>query len=499
MNPSYASAIFACGIAGLFYLDRERSTRTSKAVWLPVVWLWLVGSRPLSTWIGVNSTGNVQLDGSPLDAAIFGVLLAAALAVLIRRGKQIRALLKSNWSILLYFAYCLSSVVWSYHPDVSLKRWIKALGDLAMALVVATEPRLSDALGRLFSRVGFLLLPVSVLLIKYYGQLGRGYSPEGEPMNVGVATSKNMLGLIVLIVSLTVVWRVIALLRNKNEPDRHRHLIAQSVLLAFCIWVLVLASSATCVACFMLGATVILMGNLRKVRRRPAWLHALSLAMVLIGLSTLFSGGQGAAVSALGRTSLSGRTEIWAAVIPAVPHAVVGAGFESFWITPSSLKEVARNLQGWYHPEWLSESHNGYLEVYLNLGWIGVFLLSLILICGYRSATAAFRLNPSIGGLTLAYTIVAVIYNLTEAAFRMLHPMWVCLLLAVVISNGVAAGLVGGNASKISARRGRGAGETPTADRSVPENQLLRPSDADWKSRTAHNLRGMAVRAPELL
>jgi len=491
MNPLLATAIFACGIAGLFYLDREGKARTSKAVWLPVVWFWLIESRPVSFWLGLNPEGNVQLEGSPLDAFIFAVLLAAGLAVLVSRGKQTGALLKANWPILLYFVYCLISVAWSYYPDVAFKRWIKACGDVVMALVAATEPRLAEAVGRLFSRVGFLLLPVSVLLIKYYGELGRGYTPDGDPMNVGVTTSKNMLGLIVLVVSLTVVWRVVALLRNKTEPNRIRHLIAQSVLLAFVVWLLVLAHSATSLACFLLGSTAILMGNMRMVRKRPAWLHALSLAMVLVGASTLLSGGKGGAVSALGRSSLSGRTEIWAAVIPAVPSAIVGAGFENFWITPSCLQAVANNLQGWWHPEYLSESHNGYLEVYLNLGWIGALFLSLILIRGYRSATTAFKSNPHIGGLMLAYIIVAVIYNLSEAATRMLHPMWTCLLFAVVISTGVECGLVGGIAPKISARRGRTAGETLTTDRFVPERQLPEQPDADWtrvKSIAASNL-----------
>ncbi len=138
----------------------------------------------------------------------------------------------------------------------------------------------------------------------------------------------------------------------------------------------------------------------------------------------------------------------------------------------------------------MNESHNGYLEVYLNLGWIGVFLLSLILIGGYKSATAAFRLNPSIGGLMLAYIIVAIVYNLTEAGFRMLDPMWTCLLLAVVISNGVAAGLVGSKSAKISPRRSRGAGETPTANRLIPERQLLhaRYRSDKVKSTAARNL-----------
>ena len=473
MNPLYATAICFCGIAGLFYLDREKNARTSAALWLPVVWLCLGGSRPLSAWLGLNPTGNVQLEGSPLDAAVLGVLLVAALAVLIRRGKRTRALLTSNWAIAIFFAYCLTSTAWSYYPDVSFKRWIKAIGDLTMALVVVTEPRLPDALWRFCSRIGFLLFPTSVLLIKYYAALGRGYTPEGEPMNTGVATTKNMLGVMVLVVSLGVVWRVIALLRDKSAPNRRRHLIAQSVLLAFCIVLLGMAHSATALACFLLGSTVILLGNLRMVRRWPAWLHALSLAAVLLGGLTVFTGSEGGgAVRALGRSNLSGRTEIWAAVIPAVPNAMVGAGFESFWITPSCRRELIRNLQGWWHPEGLNESHNGYLEVYLNLGWIGVCLLSFILIGGYRSATAAFKLNPSIGALTLAYIVVAAIYNITEAGFRMLDPIWIYLLMAVAISNGVAVGLVG-EARKLSARRSRTRRQVPAPNRSVPSDQLL--------------------------
>ncbi len=101
----------------------------------------------------------------------------AAIVVLIHRSSRTRDLLVANWPILIYFFYCLISVAWSYHPDVSFKRWIKAIGDLAMVLVIVTDGHPVAALRRLISRVGFLLLPASVLLIRYYGDLGRGYDP----------------------------------------------------------------------------------------------------------------------------------------------------------------------------------------------------------------------------------------------------------------------------------------------------------------------------------
>lgn len=440
MNPSFASLIYFSGIAGLYYLGRDNAVRVSKALWLPVIWLWIVGSRPVSFWLGVSPTGNVQLDGSPVDAAVFGVLSAAAIAVLIRRSARARSLLAANWPILVYFCYCLISVAWSYHPDVSFKRWIKAIGDLAMVLVIATDPQPRAALERFFSRVGFLLLPASVLCIKYYGNLGRGYDPSGGATNTGVTNNKNLLGVVLLVVSLGTLWHIIALIRAKRQPNRIRHLSAHIVLLGFGIALFQMADSATSTACFALGGLIIFVTGLRAMRKRPARVHILCAAIVLAGGLMLLFGGGSVATSALGRNSnLTGRTEIWAAVIPAVPNSIVGAGFESFWISPCA-ENFYRKLVGWWHPEGLNEAHDGYIEVYLNLGWIGVCLISLVLITGYRRAVAAFRVNPSIGGLMLAYIIAAAVYSITEAGFRMLDPIWIFLLLAVVSASGVTAG-----------------------------------------------------------
>lgn len=443
MNPSLATLICACGIAGLFYLDRDNSLRTSKALWLPVIWIWINGSRSVSSWLGVSPTGgNSQLDGSPVDAAVFGILSALTIGVLIRRRSRTRALLAANWPILIYFFYCLISVAWSYHPDVAFKRWIKAIVDLAMVLVIVTEPQLSDALCRLFSRVGFLLFPTSVLLIKYYADLGREYDSFGGEHNAGVSTGKNMLGVMLLVISLGTLWRVITLMRARGQPNRGRHLLAQGVLLTFGIVLLAMADSATSIACFILGGGLILATGLRAIRSRPARVHVLCLAIVLTGGLGMLFGGESVATSALSRnSSLSGRTDIWVALIPAAPNSIVGAGFESFWISPNVLK-FQRSMVGFWHPEYLNEAHNGYIEMYLELGWVGVALISLILISGYWCAVAAFRLNASIGGLMLAYIIAAAVYSITEAGFRMLDPIWTFLLLAAVASGGIATGVI---------------------------------------------------------
>jgi len=448
MNPSVATLIFVCGIAGLFYLDRDETVRTSKALWLPVVYFWIIGSRSVSDWLNIRPSieTNVQLEGSPLDAAIFGVLLLASIVVLTRRKKKTLTLLRANWPILIYFFYCLISAAWSHHPDVSLKRWIKATTDLTVALIIVTDTHPMVAFRRLITRVGFVLLPTSVLFIKYYGSLGRGYTPNGLIENVGVTTNKNVLGVELLVISLGALWQVINLVRDKKAVDRRRHLLAHGVLLAFGVVLLKMADSKTSVACFMLGAGLILVTNLRAFRGRAARVHAVCLILVVVGAVAFSFSGTSDVASALGRNSnLSGRTEIWALLIPTVPNPIIGAGFESYWISPS-VEELWNSLSaaGWWHPEILvTEAHNGYIELYLNLGWVGIGLVAAILLSGYRRAIAAFRVNPSVGSLTLAYVIASAVYSITEAGFRSPNPIWIFLLFAIICSTGVTVGYVG--------------------------------------------------------
>lgn len=443
MPPFIASVIYALGILALFALDRNWKIRPSKALWLPVIWLCIIGSRPVSAWLGISpamtDSAFERAEGSPFDACVLAVLLAAGIIVLISRRGRTSASLKASWPILIYFGYCLLSVLWSDFPDIAFKRWIKAIGDLVMVLVLVTDSEPVAALGRLVSRAGFILMPTSVLFIRYFEKLGRGYDPVGNPVNIGVAQNKNMLGVITLVISLGALWSFLTVLRAKRQPIHARQLLARGTLLVFCVTVLAMADSATSSACFSLGTVLILATYLPMIRRRPGAVHALVAMILLAGGLTMLLGGQAGLVHALGRNSnLTDRTDIWSAVLPVVPNRIVGAGFESFWLGPR-VERVWSNLSQYMH---VNEAHNGYLEVYLNLGWVGVGLIAVNLISGYRGSVAAFRRDPAFGGLMLAYVAAAAIYSVTEAGFRMLDPIWIFLLLAVVGSHSIASGAI---------------------------------------------------------
>jgi exopolysaccharide production protein ExoQ len=454
MSPSLATLVYIAGIGVLFFLNRDDSVRTSKALWLPVVYLWVLGSRPVSFWLGGSTSfgADTQLGGSPIDAAFFQVLLVAALCVLVHRGRRTLAFLNANlpiW-ILVYFFFCLLSVCWSDYPGPALKKWIKAVGDVVMILIVLTDGQPVAALRRLYSRTAFLLLPLSVLFIKYYPYLGRSYDPwTGAQGNNGVAYDKNILGVITFVLSLGTVWRILELLQSdKKSPHRRRHLLAQGTLLLMGVSLLITANSATSSVCFVLGAGVMLATGRQFVRRHPAAVHALIMLLAVSVSLVLLLGGRAVTAQAVGRdATLTGRTEIWADVIPMAPNPLVGAGFESFWPSPRVRQRFAELIPGLP----LNEAHNGYIEVYLNLGWVGVGLIGLILIDGYRRSVNAFRREPALGALLLAYVLTTTVYNVTEAGFRMLGANWIFFLLAVIEAGSIAARVTTGPATPLNA------------------------------------------------
>jgi O-antigen ligase len=124
--------------------------------------------------------------------------------------------------------------------------------------------------------------------------------------------------------------------------------------------------------------------------------------------------------------TLTGRTEVWKLVLTLAGNPLWGTGFESFWLG-HRLEQIWAVY--WWHP---NEAHNGYIEMFLNLGWIGIFLFGVLLITGYRNVINAFRHNPEMGRVRIAYFFVTVVYNFTESVTRMLSPVWIFFLLATM-------------------------------------------------------------------
>jgi O-antigen ligase len=414
----------------LFILDRDDRVPSSNALWLPTVWLLINGSRAVSTWLHMGPTVTLAqqyTDGSPIDAIIYGILIVAGVVVLNFRSNRVRRFLRANVPLLLFFAYCALSIAWSDHSFIALKRWAKSIGDLVMLMVLVTDKYPLTSARRVFTRVALVLLPLSVLLIECYPNLGSAFNPEdGTMMYFGVTTFKNLLGMTCMVCGLAALWSFMSAFEDRAMPNRTRHLIVHGVLLSTALWLIVIADSMTSFACLALAGLVMVMSSQRWVARRPSSLHVIVCGAIVLPLFAVFADTVGTLVHSLGRNStLTGRISIWKAVLSLNTNPLFGTGFESFWL--GSRLEAVWNMS----VRGIQEAHNGYIELYLNLGWVGLALLGGLIVTGYMDAITAFRRDRDVGRLRLAFLTAALIFSLTEAGFRMLSPIWFAFLLAV--------------------------------------------------------------------
>jgi O-antigen ligase len=420
----YATVLVLIGIGGLFWLDR-RGGWISKANYIPFFWLLIAMSRPVTAWTSspASQAGRAAsyMEGSPIDRTILMILLALALGVLWSRREATAAILRRNWPIILFLLYCLISVSWAEFPVVSFKRWIRGAGDVLMILVILTDRDPAHALKAIITRIGYLLVPLSILFIRFYPELGRTYSIGGRAMWTGVCTDKNALGALCMVVGAVVLWRMLELRRQRDTERRKAKLTALTAVFLMVVYLLPLVDSKTAQMCFLFATIVVVFRWLFQQR----WvIFSFTVSTVAACYLVLIAGASGEALEAIGRDeSLTGRTAVWAQVLRYATSPWFGAGYENFWIGDRLIA-----LATWGG----NQAHNGYVEIYVNLGWVGLFFLAIVILAGFRTVLASSRLDPDWGRLKVAFYVICLTYNFSESAFKMMTPVWMMFLWATL-------------------------------------------------------------------
>jgi O-antigen ligase len=418
-------------------MERKQNPTVSFTLWLPTLWVLLTASKPLSAWFGVYGA-DIE-SGSPLDRVVLLTFFFAAMAILAVRGFDWGSAFRENpWLMLLIF-FELVSICWSDIPYVSFKRWIRVGTVVPMAFIVLSEKYPRQALQSIFRRTVYILIPFSVLLVKYFLAYGVDFNRwTGDPMWVGVALQKNGLGRLCLFAAFFLIWTLIRRWKKRDIPVVKYQTYIEVFLLLLTLWLLRGPRGggypATAIGALVLGLTALFF--LLRLRRRRVFLtagimYALVIGLVFVGTLTPLVHGStvSSMTSVFGRSeNFTGRTDIWDVLMKHVMQSpILGHGVGGFWTT-DAVGEVFG----------VNEAHNGYLDILLHYGFAGLLLFTAFLLSICRKAHRELAFDYDWGSLWICFLLIALIHNFTESSIHLLSSHLTAVLVFLTVCSGRA-------------------------------------------------------------
>lgn len=426
-----AIALIACLLwCGYIFLQEAKAKPdVSPALWLPTIWAMRCASKSLDIWLsgGHSLTGQERLD--PLFLA---VLIIAGLVALARRQVDWTELFGNNISVFLLYITMATSVLWSVAPGLTAYKLIRPFGDLLMAMLVVTERNPTAAIIALLRRCMILLIPLSIVLIRYFPELGRGHAKHWGPDPwLGVATHKNPLGQLCMLTGITLLW---CYLQTKRIGGSFARLPVVPIPIDFVYAGMSIyllngeghSRSATSIVCLALGSFLLLW--MRRFRDRAGTLRPAFVGTIIaVGSATLviqllFGDSISAFIyDVLGKDrTLTGREFLWKDLINmGMVHPIGGYGYGAFWshgVANSFSEQV----------DWgPGQAHNGYLETFVNLGMLGVFFLCLAIVKALLNAFNTSLSDFDYGQLRIILLVMIIALNYSEATFTVgTHLLW---------------------------------------------------------------------------
>lgn len=334
----------------------------------------------------------------------------------LRRERQLGKLFvlwHKNWMLICFILFALVSASWSVDATVTLFRSIELIFATIAASVIGVRHRVEYILEVLFWFGALLLILTFASVFGAPKMAIMDWAPYNGAWR-GVYWNRNHLASIFSLLNALFLLRlIIGGLRQNSRA------LLDMVFYLLSLVVLYFANSATgfilavilngCVICFWLWLKVA-----ERMKARHYYMIAgfsiAGVVLVFANLDTIFG--------LFGRsTSLTGRVPLWNAILN---HAVslhpwLGRGFGASWNVEAFRIEIMQ-AAGWVSQPLIAD--NGYLEILLHLGMLGLLMFLLVFCTMFiHSLYHGLKQKTLIGFYPLLVVVYALIANLTFSLF----------------------------------------------------------------------------------
>lgn len=365
---------------------------------------------------------NVEASGSNMLNQAFWLLLFG-LAVVAGWRAPILRLGWRLWPLAAYLVWSAASILWALAPDIVIRRLLLqvfVVGSVVLPIVLIDDDRKVRAT---VLRVMFVVLLANVATLAIRPPTSLGHAGiYGQKNELGLTAA---LGLLTCLTSLALggflqramAWIGIPLALGLLLASRSKTSLVLAIVIPALGWVIALMA--------------------RVLKLSPALLLGCLLALAIpigLGVAEVIDLTLDDVLRlAFGDATFTGRTDIWdfaAAQIAGNP--VLGHGYNGFWgigdASPAAFSGselIASILQ----------AHNGYLDILLETGFVGLALFLALLAVVIKDAGAITARSLAAGTFVIALTLFTALHNGFEStALRRFHPVWLFMLIAAAMT-----------------------------------------------------------------
>lgn len=353
---------------------------------------------------------------------LFFFIYVVTLFLLVAHWKKVLYVLSKDRFLWILVGLAVVSVLWSDAPEITKIRSIALVGTTLFGLYLATRYSLKQQIQLLGWTFGIVLVLslLFALVLRKYGIEGGIHAPAWR----GIYTHKNVFGKMMILSALTFL-----LLATGSTKNRRLLWCGFGLSISF----LLLARSTS-----SLGNLVILIlvfFVLRPFRWRYDLMIPALIAIATVGGSLIawFMANANVVLGAVGKdTNLTGRGDMWPYILEKIwERPWLGYGYSAFW----------RGLDGesayvWYAVRWQPpHAHNGFLDLWLNVGLLGVSIFAIGFVISFLRALAWVRLSRKSEGFWPGiYLIYFLLGNQTETSLMIQNDIFWVLYVAVALS-----------------------------------------------------------------
>lgn len=313
------------------------------------------------------------------------------------------------WPFPVFLVFVFLSFFWSQDPLLTLRRATALLLTFVFATYFASRFKLTEQFRLLC--LAFAICIVFTFIFELFG-----FNPSQEiPGWYGIFYHKTELGRnSVLGALLYLYWRQL-------EPR-----YGAVAVCGFIASVLLVLLSRDVTSLVTLGLALVAAPYLKRIAK---W----SVARALITTITLLVFSAGLLVVVLGYVEnvtqflgkdplLTGRVPVWIlATVMAMQRPWLGYGFEAFWLPDNAYVQRIWLLVRWQPPH----AHNGLLELWLELGIVGVALfLTVFVYCCWMAIRLMRRNRKAAAAWPLVFLLFLFLTNLTESFFASANSIY---------------------------------------------------------------------------